>query len=306
MAYLPYLDGFPTDSTRTAWYNHLLRGAASLGSTLGGSLYLGLSRDVANFGGSTAEVSGGAYARVAVPRTAAAWTVTDNSYLFNASPFTFPVPTADWGVVRSAFLADALTGGRVLWMWNLANPTSILAGTSPPPSFPARSIHVGLSRCPWTDDLNGLWLDELLKGVAFAPPATLYAGLSLGTNYSSGLAGGEMALYQGSSRTGYARVPLSAAHWPDPIVVGDAPVVNLQAIQFPAPTADWTTGPRDRWPARTFFLADRPRVEPTDPVGTIYLSTRLRDAGGREAAILIAAGDPAPKLAAGALMIGRG
>ena len=50
----------------------------------------------------------------------------------NASPITFPVPTADWGSALSVFIADSAAGGNVLAMADLPEPRAIKAGGAAP------------------------------------------------------------------------------------------------------------------------------------------------------------------------------
>ncbi|CAN5869761.1 hypothetical protein BH23PLA1_BH23PLA1_29580 [soil metagenome] len=54
------------------------------------------------------------YARVAIANIPASWTAEDPRIRKNSAEIVFPVPTADWGKVRSWFLADAATDGNVI------------------------------------------------------------------------------------------------------------------------------------------------------------------------------------------------
>lgn len=89
-------------------------------------------------GGGT-EVSGGSYARVAVPRTLAAWSGTQGAGTTTAStgsggrssnnnPIVFPAATANWGTVTHVALFDAATGGNMCFQGPLAAPQLVDAG----------------------------------------------------------------------------------------------------------------------------------------------------------------------------------
>ena len=61
----------------------------------------------------TTEVSGGAYARVAITSNTSNWTVSSGSISNNVA-ITFPAPTANWGTVNQFCFYDASTGGNLL------------------------------------------------------------------------------------------------------------------------------------------------------------------------------------------------
>ena len=61
------------------------------------------------------EVSGGAYARIAVTQNDDNWSAASaGGATSNSNDLTFPTATADWGNVSGVFVADALTGGNLL------------------------------------------------------------------------------------------------------------------------------------------------------------------------------------------------
>jgi hypothetical protein len=72
------------------------------------------------FSGGT-EVSGGAYARQAVTFSAPDVTHT----LKNSALVTFPTATASWGTVTHGALADASSGGNLLYGGALTNPKTV-------------------------------------------------------------------------------------------------------------------------------------------------------------------------------------
>lgn len=107
------------------------------------TLYIGLDTVVGNEAGGGTEVSGGSYARVAVPAslvnwagsqgagTTAASSGTGGTTSNNAS-ITFPVATADWGSVVGFRLWDASSGGNALIYQALTTPKTINNGDAAP------------------------------------------------------------------------------------------------------------------------------------------------------------------------------
>lgn len=100
----------------------LLRGQAF---TPPSTVYVALFTSPTTEAGGGTEVSGGGYARVAVPCTLAAWsgtqgpnTTTPSSgtggQTSNNNAITFPVATAPWGTVTHVALYNAATGGNML------------------------------------------------------------------------------------------------------------------------------------------------------------------------------------------------
>jgi hypothetical protein len=82
------------------------------------------------------EVTGGAYARVAVT-SASGWSAitggsTAPSQISNSGVITFPTPTVSWGTVVAIGIFDAATNGNLLW-WN--NITSQAIGVGVVASF---------------------------------------------------------------------------------------------------------------------------------------------------------------------------
>jgi len=119
----------------------LFRGRALL--TLGADIFVGLMTDTPSHTVAGAEVVGGGYARVAVPRTLAAWSGTQAAGSTAASTGTtgqssnnasvvFPVPSVGWGTVQSTELFDSASGGVSLFFGALSAPKTIIAGNSVP------------------------------------------------------------------------------------------------------------------------------------------------------------------------------
>jgi hypothetical protein len=101
------------------------------------------------------EVSGGAYARVAVPSTLLYWSGTQGSTntsissgtsgtTYNINSITFPAPTgANWGVITAFGMYDALTGGNLLFYGNLTTPKTVNNGDAAP-TFSASALSIQL------------------------------------------------------------------------------------------------------------------------------------------------------------------
>lgn len=87
--------------------------------------------------GGGAEVSGGAYARVAATFSAAASGATSNSGVV-----TFPTATASWGTVTHMAIWDALTAGNMLMY--AALDVSAAIGTGTTYTFAAGNIDAAL------------------------------------------------------------------------------------------------------------------------------------------------------------------
>lgn len=73
------------------------------------------------------EVTGGAYARQAVT-FGAPTAVSGKLTIENSAEVSFPVATADWGLVTHIDIRDAATGGHSLYSGELNNPRTILTG----------------------------------------------------------------------------------------------------------------------------------------------------------------------------------
>lgn len=94
-------------------------------------------------GSSMTEVSGGAYARVAVTNNTTNWpaaTGTSPATKSNGTAFTFPTATASWGTILSFYIVDAASGGNVLYGGDLTTSKAIASGDTA--TFAASSITV--------------------------------------------------------------------------------------------------------------------------------------------------------------------
>ncbi len=81
------------------------------------------------------EVSGGAYARVAVTNNATNWPAAAAGAKANGTAITFPAPTANWGVVVGFFIADVASGAGNILAWGSITPNKTVNNGDPAPSF---------------------------------------------------------------------------------------------------------------------------------------------------------------------------
>jgi hypothetical protein len=100
-------------------------------------------------GGGT-EVSGGAYARVAVAASLANFSGTQGAgttaassgtggTVSNNNAITFPSPTANWGTVTHFGLFDAASAGN-LWIWGPLTISKTINNGDAAPSFAAAAL----------------------------------------------------------------------------------------------------------------------------------------------------------------------
>lgn len=82
-------------------------------------------------GAAVNEVAAGDYARVELPNDATTWTaatLAEPSEKHNLNDFVWPAASSEWGTPNSAYLADALTGGNLLYGADITNPQLIGTG----------------------------------------------------------------------------------------------------------------------------------------------------------------------------------
>lgn len=115
------------------------------------TLYVALLTAAPSDSGGGTEVSGGAYARVAVTSSLANWAGTQSAGSTTASSgtggqtsnnvaITFPTPTATWGTVTHFGIYDASTGGNLLFYGALTISKTINQADTV--TFPAASLSV--------------------------------------------------------------------------------------------------------------------------------------------------------------------
>jgi hypothetical protein len=143
--------GSKSDYLEKAILDYLL-GAVALAvpPSTGTPVYVALSlaaySDAAT-GSAMTEVTGNAYARVAVPNNPTNWTAASGvspALKVNGGAITFTAATGNWGngsqPVLSFYIVDALSAGNVLYGGDLG--TSKLIGSGDTATFAAGSIQI--------------------------------------------------------------------------------------------------------------------------------------------------------------------
>ncbi|MCA2570701.1 hypothetical protein [Microcystis sp. M42BS1] len=140
-----------TDTAENQLVDWFFRGQPA--PTLPASWHVALFTVAPGDSGGGTEVSGGAYARVAVTRNLTNWAGTQSAGSTTASTgntgatsnnaaITFPAPTANWGTVVAVGLFDAASGGN-LWAYATLGQNRIINNGDPAPNFP-------ISQLVWT------------------------------------------------------------------------------------------------------------------------------------------------------------
>jgi hypothetical protein len=107
------------------------------------NVWVGLFTATPSDAGGGTEVSGGAYARVAVVRTGAGFdaaTGTSPALSDNTGTVTFPAASGSWGTVTQFGIFDAATAGNLIYWGDLA--VSKLIGAGDTASFAAGAITI--------------------------------------------------------------------------------------------------------------------------------------------------------------------
>jgi hypothetical protein len=139
LAALPAQATSLTDYLEGALLGHLFRATAF---TAPASLYIRLNTSSCGDAASGTEVSGGAYARVAVTSGAGAWAAPTggNGTTSNLAVIAFPTPTVSWGTVTSFEVMDAASAGNSLICQTLTQSKTINIGDTV--SFPIGTLTV--------------------------------------------------------------------------------------------------------------------------------------------------------------------
>lgn len=137
-----------TDYFETQLIQQWFRGQAV---SIPGTLYCTLLKaDPGESASLSQEVSGGAYARVAITSNTTNWTAAADQgsakRTTNGTAITFPTPTADWGTVTHWALMDGSTlgAGNMLVYGALTVARTILNGDNPP-SFAIGALTIDVS-----------------------------------------------------------------------------------------------------------------------------------------------------------------
>ena len=128
--------------------DQLFRGQAAPTTT---TLYIALLTAAPSDSGGGTEVSGNAYARVAVTSSLTNWAGTQSAgstvassgtggQTSNNTVITFPTPTATWGTVTHFGIYDAASAGNLLFFGTLTIAKTI--NQSDTVSFPAASLTI--------------------------------------------------------------------------------------------------------------------------------------------------------------------
>jgi hypothetical protein len=135
-----------TDYLENKLVDHMMR---AVPYTAPAALYVALFTTATTDAGGGTEVLGGAYARVQCGPSLVAWKGTHGStsgnssgtggVTSNASPVSFPLPTADWGSIGWYAIFDALSGGNMLFQGPLQSAKTVNLG-DPAPSFLADQL----------------------------------------------------------------------------------------------------------------------------------------------------------------------
>lgn len=128
-----------SDYAENALIDHVFRTATF---TKPATVYVGLLTAAPTDAGGGTEVTGGAYARVAVSSVDASWLGTHgsatgvssgtNGTISNAATVDFPAPTANWGQVTNFAIYDAATAGNLIIQSALTTPKTINNGDAAP------------------------------------------------------------------------------------------------------------------------------------------------------------------------------
>lgn len=85
------------------------------------TVYVALYTTAPTSGGGGVEVSGGSYSRQPVT-----WSAPTSGVSSNVADIVYPTATADWGVITSFGVFDAITSGNLLYFANLGASRTVL------------------------------------------------------------------------------------------------------------------------------------------------------------------------------------
>lgn len=204
-----------------------------LGWSIGANLYIGLSTaSPGDDGAGIAEPSGNGYARLAIPRTSAYWTINADGTIENKIDFNFPVATGAWGTLTDMFISEAASGGDYILYNSLTASVSPVAGQRV--IIPAGDFTF-YSQNYVTEYGNSKINDFIFSGGSHTLSTNLYVGLSTAEPLAD-----ESGLSEPSGN-GYARVAVARtnAQWNPTATGGER--VNVNDITFPTATGAWGT-----------------------------------------------------------------
>lgn len=211
------MSGNLTTFLENAWANHLLRNTAY---TPAATVYCAALTALTNAqAGTVTEVTGGAYARVAITFSAAASGQTSNS-----GALVFPTATAGWGTVTALGIYDASSAGNLLYWMTMGTSQTVNNGDS----FTIQTAQLVVTQGGgMTTYAANNMLNLTLRNVAFTPPVTVFSALL--TVVTNGQAGTVTEVSGGS----YARQSVA---WNAP---SGGVTNNTSLITYPTATAGW-------------------------------------------------------------------
>lgn len=112
-----------------ALINHVFR---TTKHTAAGTLYAALYTAAPNAGGGGTEVTGGSYARVAIPVADSSWDAPSSGATQNAITVTFPTPTGNWGTIVAMGIHDDVSTGNLIAFGDLTVSKSVTSGDGAP------------------------------------------------------------------------------------------------------------------------------------------------------------------------------
>lgn len=114
-----------SDYLEQAIINHIFRGTTFTAPT---TLYIALYTAAPSDSGGGTEVSGNAYARVAVTCNTTNWSAPGvGGSTSNSVAITFPTATGSWGSIVAIGILDASSGGNLL-IWLTQSSTTVSSG----------------------------------------------------------------------------------------------------------------------------------------------------------------------------------
>ena len=129
--------GSKSDFLELELLDHVLGNAAY---TAPATVYIALFTVAPTDAGGGTEVTGGAYARLAITNNATNWPAASAGLKSNGTIFTFVTATANWGTVLAMGIYDAVTAGNLLYWGDLTVSKAVNNGDTA--SFPVGDIDV--------------------------------------------------------------------------------------------------------------------------------------------------------------------
>mgnify|MGYP001563208888 CR=1 FL=1 len=120
--------GSKSDFLELELLDHVLGNAAYTAPV---TVYVALYTVAPSDTGGGTEVTGGAYARVAVTNNATNWPAAAAGAKSNGTAITFPTATANWGTVVAFAILDAASAGNFLYWADLTINRVVNSGDTP-------------------------------------------------------------------------------------------------------------------------------------------------------------------------------